>query len=76
MSKLKNSSLSVLVVGAGGREHSIIHHCLKSPYLKKIIAAPGNAGIEDKIPCFPISVSDLSGLVLLAKNQKIDLVIV
>ena len=76
MSNLKNSSLSVLVVGTGGREHSIIHHCLKSPYLKKIIAAPGNAGIEDKISCFPISISDLSGLVLLAKNQNIDLVIV
>lgn len=76
MSKLENSSLSVLVVGAGGREHSIIHHCLKSPYLKKMIAAPGNAGIEESIPCFPISVSDLGSLVLLAKNQNIDFVIV
>ena len=76
MSNLEKSSLSVLVVGAGGREHAMVHHCLQSPYLKKIIAAPGNAGIQEKIPCFPIAVNDLEGLVLLAKNQNIDFVIV
>jgi phosphoribosylamine---glycine ligase len=36
--------LNVLVIGSGGREHSICYGISKSPQLTKLYAAPGNPG--------------------------------
>jgi phosphoribosylamine--glycine ligase len=67
----------VLVVGSGGREHALVRALLRSPQLPEIIAAPGNAGIaRDKVPCFDVPVDDVSGLVALARDQNVDLVVV
>jgi phosphoribosylamine--glycine ligase len=50
---------------------------LRSPQLPEIIAAPGNAGIaRDKVPCFDVAVDDVAGLVTLARDQNVDLVVV
>jgi phosphoribosylamine--glycine ligase len=68
--------MKVLVVGSGGREHTIVWKLKKSPLLKKIYCAPGNAGIAGDAECVNISASDLDGLLNFAIGAKIDLTVV
>jgi phosphoribosylamine---glycine ligase len=67
---------SVLVVGSGGREHTLVKTLASSPAKPRIIAAPGNAGIAQDVPCFPITADDIPGLVTLAQREKIEFVVV
>ncbi len=67
---------SILVVGSGGREHTLVRACLASQIHPRVIAAPGNAGIATEIPCYPVAADDVSGLVKLAKVERIEFVIV
>lgn len=68
--------MNILVVGRGGREHSVIMHLEKSKKVNKLYAAPGNAGIEEHATCVPIDEMDIDGLVQFAKENDIDLTIV
>lgn len=68
--------MKVLVVGRGGREHSIITEVAKSKMVEKIYAAPGNGGIEELATCVPIDEMDIEGLVQFARENEIDLTIV
>ena len=70
------SKLSVLVVGSGGREHALVRMCLKSPLAKRVIAAPGNGGMSAQVDCYKVAADDIEGMVTLARDQQIDLVIV
>ncbi len=67
---------SILVVGSGGREHTIVTACLNSPARPRVLAAPGNGGIARDVKCFPVPVEDIPGLVALAKKERIEFVIV
>jgi len=68
---------TVLVVGAGGREHALVRRLLRSPRKPDVLAAPGNAGIaRDKVECVPVDVEDITGLVDLARTREVDLVVV
>ena len=49
----------------------------RSPQRPELLAAPGNAGIaRDRVPCFDIPADDVTGLVQLAREQNVDLVVV
>jgi phosphoribosylamine--glycine ligase len=67
---------SLLVVGAGGREHALVRALLASPAKPRVICAPGNAGIAQDVPCFPIAVENIAGLVALAQMEKVAFVVV
>ncbi len=73
---VKNLPSSVLVVGAGGREHALVLSLLSSPGNPRVICAPGNAGIANIASCFPIAADDLTGLVALAKSEQIEFVVI
>src|SRR5699024_10598450 len=68
--------MKILVVGRGGREHSVIMHLEKSELVTEIYAAPGNAGIEQHATCVPIDEMDIDRLVDFAKENDIDLTVV
>ena len=70
--------MNVLVVGSGGREHALAWQAAKSPRVKKVFVAPGNAGTasEPGIENIAISPGDLDGLLGFAREQGIELTIV
>lgn len=68
--------MKVLVIGSGGREHSLVWKLDQSPRVSEIYCAPGNAGISKLAKCVAVSATDIKGLVSFAKKQKIDLTLV
>ena len=68
--------MNILVVGGGGREHSLCWAIKKSPKCGKLFCAPGNAGIANIAICIDIASEDVAGLVAFAKRNAIGLVII
>ena len=70
--------MKVLIIGSGGREHTLGWKVAQSPLVSQIFVAPGNAGtaLETKLQNIDIAVTDIKGLVTFAKQQAIDLTIV
>ncbi|MCM3749300.1 phosphoribosylamine--glycine ligase [Paenibacillus pasadenensis] len=68
--------MRIMVIGGGGREHAIVWSLAKSPKVTELLCAPGNAGIAELAECVPIAVDRFADLVQLAKERKIDLVVV
>ena len=68
--------MKVLVVGGGGREHTIVWKLAQSPKITKLYCAPGNGGISGIAECVPIKAMDLDGIVTFSKENKIDMVVV
>ena len=68
--------MKILIVGGGGREHTIACKLAESPLVDKIYAAPGNGGIAQIAECVPISATDIDGIVKFATENSIDLTFV
>jgi Phosphoribosylamine-glycine ligase len=68
--------MKILVVGGGGREHTIIWKLRQNKAVSEIHCAPGNGGISDMAVCVPIRATDIRGIVDYAKQQRFDLVVV
>lgn len=68
--------MKILVVGGGGREHAIIMKLAQSDLVDSLYCAPGNGGISKYAECFPVSATDINGIVELAKKLSVDMVVV
>jgi len=69
--------MKILVIGSGGREHSIIWKLKQNKKVEKIFCVPGNGGISQDAECISdIQVNDYKKLVELVKENKIDITIV
>ncbi len=68
--------MKVLVVGGGGREHTLAWKVSMSPLVDEVVCAPGNGGIRQHARCVSLSAEDVDGQVDLAVREKADLVIV
>ena len=68
--------MKILVVGGGGREHTIVWKIAQSDKVSKIYCAPGNGGISQLAECVDIPATDIDSMVTFAKEKEIDLVMV
>jgi len=69
--------MNILVIGSGGREHTICWALSKSPKVDKIYCLPGNGGISEIAECVPISVMDFDSIVEFVDSHKdIELTVV
>jgi phosphoribosylamine--glycine ligase len=68
--------MKVLVVGSGGREHSLCWKIAQSPLVKKVYAAPGNAGTASIAKNVDIGAANVPELLRFAKNEGIGLTVV
>jgi len=68
--------MRVLIVGSGGREHTLAWKISQSPKLTKLFVAPGNAGTTEVAENVDIKVSAIKELADWAEVNKIDFTIV
>ncbi len=69
--------MNVLVVGGGGREHAIVRALGRSARARRLLCAPGNAGIAADAECLPgVAADDVEAIVAAAKEHAVDLVVV
>lgn len=68
--------MKILVVGGGGREHTMVWKISQSPLVDKIYCAPGNAGTEGLAQSVPINAEDIDALADFAQKNEIDLTVV
>ena len=70
------SMKTVLVVGGGGREHTIVDVLAHSAQVRKIYCAPGNAGISMQAESVAIKDADVDALCRFALDHHVDLTVV
>ncbi len=68
--------MRILVVGGGGREHTIIRYLKKNPEIETIFACPGNGGMAGDAVCTGIGATDIEKIVAFAVENKIDYAVV
>ncbi len=68
--------MNVLIIGGGGREHTIAYKVKQSIRVKKIFCTPGNAGILKICEPVPVPPDDYPGLAKFASENNVGLTIV
>ena len=69
--------MNILVIGSGGREHTLAWKLAQSPKADKIYALPGNPGMADVAMCVEgIAITDNASIVDFVQKHAIGLVVV
>ncbi|NQT31522.1 MAG: phosphoribosylamine--glycine ligase [Deltaproteobacteria bacterium] len=68
--------MKILVIGGGGREHTLVWKLAQSPRVKEIYVAPGNAGTVGIARNLDIKPNDIEALAKTASAENIDLTVV
>ncbi|MGZ2257002.1 phosphoribosylamine--glycine ligase [Roseobacter sp. A03A-229] len=68
--------MNILILGSGGREHSLAWAVMQNPKCDRLIVAPGNAGIAEIAECAALDIEDGSAVVTFAEEMAVDFVIV
>lgn len=69
--------MRILVVGSGGREHALVHRLKQEG--NTVVATGANAGIISELGsenCFEVDVTNSLEVVALARNLKVELVVI
>jgi phosphoribosylamine--glycine ligase len=74
---------TVLIIGSGGREHALAWALARSPQVRQVYVAPGNAGTnwaetpaQAAAQSVPVAAEDTAALIDFAREQHIDLAVV
>jgi phosphoribosylamine---glycine ligase len=73
---VRERALKILVIGGGGREHTLAWKIVQSPRVEKVFAAPGNAGTAAIAENLNLSPTDIEGLGKAAEEKGVDLAVV
>lgn len=68
--------MNILIIGSGGREHTLAWKLKQSPKLNKLFVAPGNAGTAAIASNIPIDVNDFNAIKELVLKEGIKMVVV
>jgi phosphoribosylamine--glycine ligase len=68
--------MRVLVVGGGGREHTLVWKIGRSSLVDEVFCAPGNGGTTEIANNIDIKTNDIGSLLNFAKKERIDLTVV
>jgi len=68
--------MKILVIGSGGREHALVWRLKKTSRVRKVFAAPGNAGIGLLANLVNIKADNIKGLANFAEKNRINLTVV
>ncbi len=68
--------MNILILGGGGREHSLAWAVKQNPKCDRLIVAPGNAGIAEIAECADFDICDGGMVVTFAEENAVDFVII
>ena len=68
--------MNILILGSGGREHSLAWAVKQNPKCDRLIVAPGNAGMAAIAECAALDINDGTAVVEFADANAVDFVIV
>ena len=68
--------MNILILGGGGREHSLAWAVKQNPKCDRLIVAPGNAGIAQIAECAALNIEDGDLVALFCAENAIDFVII
>jgi phosphoribosylamine--glycine ligase len=68
--------MNILVIGSGGREHTLVWKLRQSPHVHSLYCAPGNAGIAQHAALVSLKPTDIQGLMRFVRENKVDLTVV
>ena len=69
-------TMTILLLGSGGREHALAYKLLQSPSCEKLLVAPGNAGTAGIATNVAVSPTDFEALKALVLSENIGMVVV
>ena len=68
--------MNILILGSGGREHSLAWAVAQNPKCDQLMVAPGNAGIAKIADCVDLNILDGAAVLAFVRSQAIDFVII
>ena len=68
--------MNILILGSGGREHSLAWAIKQNPKCDRLIVAPGNAGIAAIAECADLDILDGGAVATFAEENTVDFVII
>ena len=68
--------MNILILGGGGREHSLAWAVMQNPKCDKLIVAPGNAGIAEIADCADLDTENPAAVVAFCESNAIEFVII
>ena len=68
--------MNILILGGGGREHSLAWAVKQNPKCDRLIVAPGNAGIAQIAECAALNIEDGDGVAGFCADNAVDFIII